>query len=95
MNFLFPTIAYAATFEELIAKVSQNIINPIIGILFALAFLLFMWGGARFVLRADDENEVTQGKQHLIWGLIGMFIMVAVYGILNLITGTFGGPAIR
>ncbi len=94
MNFLLPQIAYAATFEQLIAKVVQNIINPIVGILFALAFLFFIWGGARFILRADDENEVTQGKQHLIWGLVGMFIMVAVYGIINLVTGTFGGPRI-
>lgn len=95
MNFLLPQIAYAATFEQLLAKVVQNIIQPIVGILFALAFLLFIWGGVRFIFRADDEAEVTQGKQHLIWGLVGMFIMVAVYGILNLISGTFGGPPVK
>ena len=45
MNFLLPQIAYAATFEQLIAKVVQNIINPIVGILFCarIPFLYMGW----------------------------------------------------
>jgi len=76
--------------ESFIDKVVVNIINPIIGVLFALAFAIFLWGIARSLIYSDDENERKQGKQHMIWGLVGMFIMVSVIGILELALGTFG-----
>ena len=76
--------------DSFIDSIVFNIINPIIGVLFALAFAIFLWGIARSLLYADDENERKQGKQHMIWGLIGMFVMVSAIGILKLALGTFG-----
>ncbi len=76
----------------LIAKIEQNIIQPLIGVLFALAFAIFLWGVARFIFQSDDESAREQGKQHIIWGLVGMFIMVSVFAIIHLIVGTFGIP---
>jgi len=73
-----------------IDKIVANIINPIIGVLFALALAIFLWGIARSLMYSDDENERKQGRQHMIWGLVGMFIMVSVISILRLALGTFG-----
>jgi len=90
---LLPRIAYAAppsSLDSFIDSLVANIINPIISVLFALALAIFIWGIARSLLHADDENEVKQGKQHMIWGLVGMFIMVSVIGILKVALGTFG-----
>jgi len=90
MNFILPQIANAQTVGALVSKIQTAIINPIIGIIFALGFLLFVWGVARFLMQADDSNAREQGKKHIIYGLIGMFIMVSVYGILSVISGTLG-----
>ena len=73
-----------------IQAINTYIINPIIGLLFAAALVLFMWGGVQLIWGANTDDSREKGKNHLLWGIIGMFIMVSVYGILNLITSTFG-----
>jgi len=41
-------------------------------------------------MNRDKEDKRTAGKQHMIWGIIGMAIMVSVFGIINLIMSTIG-----
>ncbi|OGZ04097.1 MAG: hypothetical protein A2648_02970 [Candidatus Lloydbacteria bacterium RIFCSPHIGHO2_01_FULL_41_20] len=83
-------VATPATLNEFLGRVSQHILNPLIGFVFALALLYFVWGVVNFVRDSDDPTEREKGKQNMIWGIVGMFIMVAVYGITTLIIGTFG-----
>lgn len=90
-----PQIANAQTIGALMTNIKIAIINPIIGIVFALAFLLFVWGVAVFLIHADDATSREQGKKHIIYGLIGMFIMVSVFGIMNIITSALGVSPIR
>jgi phosphotransferase system glucose/maltose/N-acetylglucosamine-specific IIC component len=73
---------------EVIAKINQNIINPLIYLLFALALVFFLWGVAQFILNSGGGDTKNEGKSHIFWGIIGMFIMVGVYGIMNIISGT-------
>jgi hypothetical protein len=70
-------------------KVTNAIINPIVGVIFALALVYFMWGLMVFVMGAGDESKRTTGKQHMLWGVIGMVIMVSVYAILQVGLSTF------
>jgi len=75
---------------ELIGRIEFYIINPLIGVLFAAALLLFFWGGAQFIMNAGSEEGRSVGKKHMIWGIIGLLIMIGVYGILGILGGTFG-----
>lgn len=68
----------------------DNIVNPLIYFLFAIALLYFLYGVFVFILNADDESKRDTGKKHMLWGIVGLFIMVSVYGILGLIIGTMG-----
>jgi uncharacterized membrane protein YdjX (TVP38/TMEM64 family) len=77
-------------FDTFVGNVVELIINPLIALFFALALAIFLWGAAQFILNADNEEARKKGKQHLIWGVIGFFIMVAVVGILRIVTATFG-----
>lgn len=81
--------AHAADVDSLILKVNQYIINPFIAFLFVLATLIFLEGVVRFYI-AGDEKTREDGKRHIMWGIVGMFIMVSVFGIMNLIINTFG-----
>lgn len=78
------------TVTQFVANINQWIINPIILLLFVLALLLFFWGLAEFILKAGSEDGRTKGKQHMLWGIIGIFVMSGVYGILGILAGTFG-----
>ena len=74
----------------LIYKINSVIINPIISFLFVAAFFLFLWGLFQFLWRIDDEEANKAGKQHMLWGVVGLFIMVGVFGIMRLILDSFG-----
>jgi len=76
--------------DTIIGNIVEHIINPIIGVVFALGFALFLWGVASFILKAGNQTDRDQGKNHMIWGLAGMLIMVAVGGIINLIRNSLG-----
>ncbi len=74
--------------STLIDRFVDYIINPMILIVFATGFFLFVWGLVQFIYKLD-EGAQSSGKQHMLWGIVGMLIMVSVYGIIGLIDETF------
>ena len=78
-----------------LAKVVTQIINPIILLLSAVAFVVFAWGVFEFVRNAGDETKRTEGKKAIMWGLLGLVIIFGAYGIINLALGTFSLPLIQ
>ena len=72
---------------KLISNIKVYILNPIIGFMFAVAVVMFIYGIVEYIWSADNEDKVAVGKKHMIWGIVGMFVMIGVYGILNLLSG--------
>lgn len=70
---------------NLINKIITGILNPLIGLMFVVAFTFFIWGIIEFIWNAGNEEKRTTGKQHIIWGLVGLLIMSAVWGIIAII----------
>jgi uncharacterized membrane protein YidH (DUF202 family) len=89
MHFEIIHIAEASV-TTLMKSINKVIINPLIVLLFALAMVYFIYGVARYLLSPDNEEIRKTSKDHMLWGIIGMFIMVSVFGILSLIMNTFG-----
>jgi hypothetical protein len=100
--FAVPFITSAAAINN-VSDVGSFIINTINGVLvpviFAIAFIVFLWGAFKtFIIGANDPGVKESGKNLMLWGLIGFFVMVSVWGLVNILTGTvsFGngaGPA--
>lgn len=90
MQFLFPQIAYALDIPTLLSRIYRLILNPLILLLFAVATVIFLWGLMEFLSNSESEEVRTKGRQHMLWGVIGMFIMISVFGIMNLLINTFG-----
>lgn len=68
-----------------------DILSGLVPVIFGLALLTFIWGVIKFVLRTSDEKERVAGKQFMLYGVIGLFVMFTVWGILNLLVSTFLG----
>ncbi|OGZ11567.1 MAG: hypothetical protein A3D67_00175 [Candidatus Lloydbacteria bacterium RIFCSPHIGHO2_02_FULL_51_22] len=79
-----------ATVNPIIGKINAVILNPLITLLFALALVMFLWGMFQFLWMEDSDKAHEQGKNHMLWGLLGMFIMFSVFAIMRLIAGTIG-----
>jgi hypothetical protein len=71
-------------------NVNRVILNPIIVLLFAIAFLYFFFGLFQFINSAGEAEGREEGKKKVIWGLVGMFIMFSAYGLIHLVLSTFG-----
>ncbi|MBI2025574.1 hypothetical protein HYT04_02200 [Candidatus Kaiserbacteria bacterium] len=81
--------------NQFLEKVVVQIINPVILLLAAVAFVLFVWGVFEFVAHAGDETKRTEGKKAIMWGLVGLVIIFGAYGIINIALGTFSLPPIQ
>jgi len=80
-------IAYAASgsVDSFIMNVNKLIINPIIVLLFVLALAYFLWGVFQFIANGENEEKKTTGKMHMLWGIIGLTIMMGVFAFMNII----------
>ncbi len=76
--------------SEFLNKINQFILNPLILLAFAVAFLIFTWGIFQFISSQTADTARDEGKRKIFWGLFGMFIMFSAYGLIHLILGTFG-----
>jgi len=83
-------VAYAQTSaaSTFISNFTREIINPLIKLFIALAVVVFLWGVVDFISKSGDASAVDTGRRHLIWGILGLAIMVSVFGIMNLICNT-------
>jgi len=65
----------------------QYILNPILGLLFAVGTLVFAFGIVEFMigLSTESSDKKEDGKRHIYYGLAGMFIMASAWAIVRLI----------
>ena len=78
------------TLQEILPKIYEFVLQPIIFLLFGIAFIIFIWGIVEFLRDSDSEDGRKKGWANITWGLIGMVIMIGVFGIINIIAGTLG-----
>jgi hypothetical protein len=90
---LIPTSAYAAQDAISIASTLLNgigrLVKTALPIVFGLAILAFFWGIFRYIFSQSMEDK-KDGKSIMLWSLIALFIMVSLFGIIQLAQQTFG-----
>ncbi len=90
LDFFSTKVAYAGRLDEFLQNVNTQIVNPLIAFLFALAVVYFLYGVFQFFSNQKNEESKTTGKNHMLWGVVGITIMVGIWAILNIILSTFG-----
>jgi hypothetical protein len=56
----------------------------------ALGLLVFIWGMVQFIISAGDDDAKAVGKQRMVWGILALFAIVAVWGIVQLLADITG-----
>lgn len=67
----------------------NTVINAIIPFLVGLAVLIIIWGVFNYIAGAGDEEKRAQAKQYIVWGVVGVFIMLSVWGLVNVLVNSF------
>ncbi|MFA6476652.1 MAG: hypothetical protein WCV68_04620 [Candidatus Paceibacterota bacterium] len=76
------------TIEGIICKIG-DILNIIIPILIVLGIVFFVWGVITFVVSADEEQK-TKGRDKMIYGIIGLAVIIGMWGLVKILSNTFG-----
>lgn len=77
------------TFKALVGQLI-GLINIIIPVLAAAALALFFVGVVRFIYNTSEHGRIGD-KQLIVWGLVAIFVLFSLWGIVRLLTRSFLG----
>ena len=77
------------TFKELIG-LFLDLINPVLVLLVGAALLVFFKGLISFIAQSGDTKSHQAGRDLMVWGIIALFVMVSVFGILRFFYSDLG-----
>ena len=82
----FPLVAFAQAPTNLLGLIAfaGDVLNRIIPVLIALALVIFFWGLIQYIWRKKGAKNI------MIAGLVSLFVMVSVWGIIRIAQNTLG-----
>lgn len=83
-----PFLAHAQTFSQIFSKLASTA-NLIVGSLFLISTVIFFWGVVKFIASSDNPQERQKAKAILWWGIIGMAVMAAAWGLAYILKEYF------
>lgn len=86
--YVIPVVGFAGGggLKNLVRE-AGGLIQGLIPIVIGLGVLVFLWGILRYVLASDDAGK-SQGRVFMLWGIIALFVMVSVWGLVNILRET-------
>ena len=88
--FILPALVFAADFSEIVSFFVYIIVNPLVYLIIGFAVVYFLWGVTKYILHSGDARAREEGRSMMIYGIIAIFVMVSVWGFVNLLDETFG-----
>ncbi len=76
------------TIKQIIEKITTQIINPTIYLLFGVATIVFVYGIVLYIISAGQGKTET-GKKIMLGGIVGLFVMASAYGIVKILCDFF------
>ncbi|MCD5396889.1 MAG: hypothetical protein LRZ98_02050 [Candidatus Pacebacteria bacterium] len=64
--------------EKLVSRIIDVVLDPIGWILVGLSIIMFFYGFVIFLINPESDEQKKQGKQHMLYGIIGIFIIFSV-----------------
>ncbi|MFH1233295.1 MAG: pilin [Patescibacteria group bacterium] len=71
--------------ETNIPTLLGTIIKAVLGIVGSLALVMFIYGGILWMLSAGKQEQVTKGKETLLWATIGIIVIFSAYALVSLV----------
>lgn len=94
LGVLVPAVSFAQAPRDFrgVVYLFLDLVTLLIPIVGAIALLVFFWGLAKFILHSDNEDSVREGKWVMVSGIVGLFVMISIWGIVSLVqSDLFGG----
>ena len=89
---LVPVFAFAQDLSNVrrLLESIGDLVNLALPIVVGIALLGFFWGLAQFIFAQGDIEKKTDAKKTMIWGIVALFVMVSVWGLVRFIGSAVG-----
>lgn len=67
-----------------------RVISAVLGIVGSLSLLMFVYGGFTWMTAAGNEQNITKGKNIVIWATVGIFIVFFSYALIKFLFSSLG-----
>ena len=67
----------------------QGVLNAAIPFIIGLTIFVIIWGIFTYVTQAANEEKRTEARQFILYGIIGLFLMLSIWGFVNILIQTF------
>ena len=61
--------------------------NTVTYLLVALAVIYIVWNVVQYFIKAESDR--AESGKAIVWGIVGLFIIVSIWGLVNILTNTF------
>lgn len=82
-----PLLTFAVDFDAILEKIGDAL-GIILPILVSLAVIFFIYSLLMYILKEGDEK--AKAKTQMIWGIVILFVMISVWGLVDILVETFG-----
>ncbi len=89
---LLPLFAGAQSIDSILRNVGTTL-NTIIGILFIIATVVFLWGVIQFISQSGNPEAQKKAKGIMLWGIVGLAVMAAAWGVTQILIQYFQVPS--
>lgn len=87
LTFAQATTGRLSVIENMAGSV-RTIVQILIPVAFGLGILAFFWGLVKYLFGSDHDKD--QAKKTMLWGVIAIFVMASIWGLVRFIGTTFG-----
>ncbi len=81
-------LSTSSAFRDVVSFVI-HLIDLTIPVLTALALVIFLWSAVRYVTKAGETAGRGPAREAMLWGLVALFVLFSIWGILRLLCSTF------
>jgi hypothetical protein len=95
---MMPDTSYLYGFPDSLIESLEGILGALIPFFITAALVVFLWGLLKFMSSVDSETAKESGRRLMVWGIVTLFVMVTVWGLvalLNRLTGVWQGEDVH
>ena len=86
---VYLALADTPNLGDMFTKIISTIITPLIPLLMGLGLVAFFWGLIKYFTSIENDEEKKKARSLIIYGIIILFVMVSVWGLVNILKNTF------
>ncbi len=86
---VFPFVTYGANIWTLTTSLSR-VLGRVVPIIIGFALVVFLWGILKYIWSGSDEKQRIESRQFMLWGIIGLAVMVSVWALVGIIARLSG-----